>query len=312
MVLDDTQWDGLWRAVAARLAAERAAGRGHLLTEDVLRYQTVLALADLDVSPDRLRSEFLSPYLRGGKVDLMVDAPTGAAIEFKFPRDSSTGISPDTMTFGELLKDVVRMPMLQVESCWVVQAINSRLERYLRNAASRLGFSWPTRADDRAVLTPTHVAELPTTAARSLGGFAPTTPIGITCRVAAPVDGQLTLFAHTVAAMTEADAQAAAIGNVEGLPGRLREGGAIRSREGARREILATVTTLLSRRGLHDVSVKEIVIEMRRMGSSYAESTIRTMVTSHMCAGSQGPGVAGYDDLVRTGRGRYRPRPTQN
>ncbi len=276
------------------------------------RYQTVLALGDLQVSPHRLTSEFLSPYLRGGKVDLVVDAPSGPAIEFKFPRDSSTGISPDTMTFGELLKDIVRMPMLQAESCWVVQAINPRLERYLRNAASRLGFSWPTRAGDRAVLTPRHVAGLPATAARSLGGLTPSTPIGITCRVATPVDEQLSLFAHTVTATTEASAHAETTGSVAALTDRRPQSGAIHRREGARREILETVATLLSQTGLPDVSLKEIVTEMLRRGSSYAESTIRTMVTSHLCADSQGPGIADYDDLVRTDRGRYRPSRTQN
>jgi hypothetical protein len=69
-ILTDEGWLQLWRALAERLAAERAAGRGHLLSEDVVRYQTVLALGDLGVGPGRLTAEFLSPYLRGGKVDL--------------------------------------------------------------------------------------------------------------------------------------------------------------------------------------------------------------------------------------------------
>jgi hypothetical protein len=45
-----------------------------------------------------------------------------------------------------------------------------------------------------------------------------------------------------------------------------------------------------------------------RSRTGYADSTIRTMMTAHLCVEATGPGVAGYDDLTRTTRGRYRPR----
>jgi hypothetical protein len=46
VILTGEDWQTLWLTVADRLAGERAAGRGHLPTEDVVRYQTVLALGD--------------------------------------------------------------------------------------------------------------------------------------------------------------------------------------------------------------------------------------------------------------------------
>lgn len=41
----------------------------------------------------------------------------------------------------------------------------------------------------------------------------------------------------------------------------------------------------------------EVIAEMRRRGTGYAEGTIRTMISAHTCAESTGPGVAGYADL---------------
>ena len=48
-----------------------------------------------------------------------------------------------------------------------------------------------------------------------------------------------------------------------------------------------------------------------RQGSRYAESTVRTMMASHMCAQVQGPNIGSYDDLDRVGRGEYRLRLVQ-
>jgi hypothetical protein len=49
---------------------------------------------------------------------------------------------------------------------------------------------------------------------------------------------------------------------------------------------------------------------MRARRSQYAESTVRTMVTAHMCANATGPGVSPYRDLERVDRGIYRLRST--
>jgi hypothetical protein len=62
-------------------------------------------LESLGVSPDRLAIEVLTPVLAGGKLDLTVDGSGGTVIELKYPRASRTGISPDTMTLGELIRD---------------------------------------------------------------------------------------------------------------------------------------------------------------------------------------------------------------
>jgi hypothetical protein len=50
----------------------------------------------------------------------------------------------------------------------------------------------------------------------------------------------------------------------------------------------------------------DVIAEMRRRGTGYAETTIRTMIASHLCANATGPGVAAYRDLTRVGHGLYR------
>jgi hypothetical protein len=72
------------------------------LTEDTLRFETVLALAESGVPASRLAVEVRAPQLAGGKLDLVVDPPGGTIIEFKYPRDSRSGISPDTMNLRRI------------------------------------------------------------------------------------------------------------------------------------------------------------------------------------------------------------------
>ncbi|WP_443705761.1 DUF7669 domain-containing protein [Saccharothrix coeruleofusca] len=50
----------------------------------------------------------------------------------------------------------------------------------------------------------------------------------------------------------------------------------------------------------------DVVRLLRRAGSRYAESTIRTHVVSRMCANAPAHHATRYADLVRDGRGRYR------
>jgi hypothetical protein len=49
----------------------------------------------------------------------------------------------------------------------------------------------------------------------------------------------------------------------------------------------------------------EVIIEMHARGTGYADTTIRTMMASHLCRDSTGDGVAGYTDLARVDRGVY-------
>ncbi len=120
----------LWRTVAGRMASHVEAGREHLLTEDVLRFATVVAIEEQGISPRHLGLEHLLPDK--GKIDLVVGSPPTIAIEFKYPRDSRTGTSPDTMTTGEMLKDFYRLgDHAEIPERWAVVLLNHRLRRHL-------------------------------------------------------------------------------------------------------------------------------------------------------------------------------------
>jgi hypothetical protein len=55
------------------------------------------------------------------------------------------------------------------------------------------------------------------------------------------------------------------------------------TRDGARREILAAIRAVLARSGTTTFTPTQVVTEMTRRGTGYAESTMRTMITAHMC-----------------------------
>lgn len=82
MTLD---WERQWGALAVALDVHIRAGRRHLLAEDVVRFATVAVLAEYGITADRLAAE--STVAGVGRVDLLVDPPNGAAIEFKFPSE---------------------------------------------------------------------------------------------------------------------------------------------------------------------------------------------------------------------------------
>ena len=298
----------MWCRVAERMSGHRTAGRTHLLTEDVLRFETVLALDEFGVSADRLRVEVLDPALAGGKLDLVVDPPRGTVIEFKFPRDSSTGFSPDTMTMGELLRDFFRVAAVPAEDRWVVQLLNTRLVRYLEAAHSRYGLGWVDAPGQVLELAPRTVSSLPSTARRAMGDMSFGGGVSATCTVAQQVASQLILLAYRVDALRSvSDAleprapEAPAVRGIAGPP-RVDRG----TRDGARREILDAARAVMTRTGRSSFTMPEVIAEMRRRGTGYAEATIRTMISSHLCANANGDGVAGYTDLTRVGRGRYR------
>ena len=74
----------------------------------------------------------------------------------------------------------------------------------------------------------------------------------------------------------------------------------------ARDEILATARALAPETPDGSFSVEDVIKELRRRGSRYAESTIRTHVTSRMCANAPDHHAVTYADLLRTAAGRYR------
>lgn len=72
----------------------------------------------------------------------------------------------------------------------------------------------------------------------------------------------------------------------------------------ARQEILDAIDAL----GKEVFSLQEVLAELRAKGTRYAERTIRTHVTSRMCANAPGHHATVYDDLERVDRGLYRLR----
>jgi hypothetical protein len=73
-----------------------------------------------------------------------------------------------------------------------------------------------------------------------------------------------------------------------------------------RDEILEAIGTVLRRAGDDVFELHALLDEMRKRGTSYSESTIRTHITSRMCANAPDHHAVVYDDLVRVGHGRYR------
>jgi hypothetical protein len=73
-----------------------------------------------------------------------------------------------------------------------------------------------------------------------------------------------------------------------------------------REEILECVRATLRRSGVDIFTIPEIISCMKKRGSRYAESTIRTHIVSRMCANAPDNHAITYRDLERTGHGEYR------
>lgn len=308
-VLAPVNWAEIWTDVARQLRTHRAAGRGHVLTEDSVRLCTILSLQSGGVPPQALQIEVFDPVLKGGKVDLVVSDPVGRTVlELKYPRGSRTGISPDTMTFGELLRDFLRVALLPAEDRWVVMVLGAALRRYIsRNSAGW----WVEQPSETLTLTRSDLEALPKTARDAIGPLEWMLPVIATCMAAEPIDVDLALFAYQLQ-RPNSDLIAAPLTAAEVSTGATtRHSPAVSpGKTTARAEILAAIKTLVARSGHPEVTVQDVVDEMRRMGRPYAQSTIRTMITSHMCAQTHGPNIATYDDLDRVDRGTYRRRTT--
>ncbi|NYI99955.1 hypothetical protein HNR19_000654 [Nocardioides thalensis] len=74
----------------------------------------------------------------------------------------------------------------------------------------------------------------------------------------------------------------------------------------ARDDILAAANRLANRSSDRTFTLAEVITDVRRSGRRYAESTIRTHVTSRMCANAPNHHAVTYDDLYSLGDGRYR------
>jgi len=73
-----------------------------------------------------------------------------------------------------------------------------------------------------------------------------------------------------------------------------------------REAILAAFERLRGRSDRDEFELSEIVAEVRSMTASFAESTIRTHVTSRMCANAPDNHAVVTQDVERVRRGVYR------
>ncbi|MDP9792451.1 hypothetical protein J2S43_000963 [Catenuloplanes nepalensis] len=74
----------------------------------------------------------------------------------------------------------------------------------------------------------------------------------------------------------------------------------------ARDEILAALPQVISSSPDGTFLPQDVIDELRRSGSTYADSTIRTHIVSRMCANAPDHHARTYDDLERLPNGRYR------
>lgn len=79
-----------------------------------------------------------------------------------------------------------------------------------------------------------------------------------------------------------------------------------------RDDVLAAFARLMARTSREAFSLEKIVREVRSPGSDYRESTIRTHVTSRMCANAPDHHAVVYNDLERIGHGLYRIRSSRS
>jgi hypothetical protein len=187
----------------------------------------------------------------------------------------------------------------------------ARLRQYMANAATRYGLDLDA---DQVRLDPADAARLPTTAAQVIGAELVVHRVTARRTVLVDVDPALRLAVYHVDPLNTADAQsngqqAGDRASPAPLPRQsAHQPSPAGTRHGARREILDAARAVLTRSGGHTFTVAEIIAEMNRRGTGYAESTVRTMVTSHMCANAPDHAGTTYDDFERVDHGRYRFR----
>jgi len=208
------------------------------------------------------------------------------------------------------------------------------LETYLIKSGARHGTSWTVTPGQRLTVEPEVVAAFPVTARQAVGTAALTARVTATCEVAERIDKELVLYAYRVDAatptLTDATRDVATNAQPED-PGPatvaasayLGDGGIVEAplavgsagdgpavaqrpaRTGARGEILSAVAAVMARTRRDTFTAAQVAAEMRTRGTTYADATILTMLTSHMSGGS---GSSGPADLERAGRGVYRVR----
>lgn len=192
-----TNWETVWDRVAEQIAGQVEAGRLHLLTEDTIRFATIMALGEAGVEPRRLTNEYPAPAI-SGSIDLVVDDPPTVAIEFKYPRGARVLNTPYTMVLGSLIADFYRLARLEFPESWVVQVAGSDILAYLKRKA---GSSWSWTSGGRFTIDEATRAALPETARRKIPDWAIGMTVAADC-VRASVLGDLTLAAYRIEAPT--------------------------------------------------------------------------------------------------------------
>lgn len=299
---DSDFWRDIWTATARSISEHVHAGRGHLLTEETLRFATIRALEGAGVDAGQMWIEWPSPELGRGKLDLLAELDDGrrVAVEFKYPRDARGPISPDTMTLGELLSDFHRVARLPVHHAWVVELVGDRLRGYLTRVADRHPIVWPAAADSTLTLNGAAIAGLPRTARKPLEDWAADVDVSARCTDLIPLPGDLSLFAFEVAALpgvaplaaaapAEAQAPAPAVGT-------------------AREQFLAAAARLRVRTGKDLFRRQDLINEVLASGSTLSLNTLGQMITMHLCVAPDEEGYGRYADFERVGQGLFRIR----
>jgi len=73
-----------------------------------------------------------------------------------------------------------------------------------------------------------------------------------------------------------------------------------------RDEILITVRQITKAKGLNEFTILEVLHHMMNNGTRFKESTIRTHITSRLCANAPDNHAITYDDFERIGDGTYK------
>ncbi len=308
----------VWQAVARELGEHRKAGLERLLTEDVVRFSAARALVAHGCDPATMRLEWPHSTLRGSRVDLVVGKRPQAFVELKYPREPSEQNAPWTMVLGHVLKDLYRLSLVPEGDRLFVYVQTARLERFMARSATRYGLDLD---GDHLVLEPAAARALPMTATQAIGPDLLARRVTATRlhRLAAGDHLRLSVYLIDLSAEASqggvvhppsASASRGVPGDLDIEPGRsasVRPEQAQAPESGVRGEIHQAVRAVLTRSGSATFSLDEIVREMGSHGSRYAESTVRTMVSSHLCANAPDHAAVTYKDFERLGRGLYRP-----
>jgi len=75
-----------------------------------------------------------------------------------------------------------------------------------------------------------------------------------------------------------------------------------------RDEVLKAARLIITQKGVNEFSIKDILDEMERNQTRYEESTIKTHISSRMCADAPQHHAVKYEDFERIGNGVYRIR----